>query len=111
MTTEIGALVAGIAAEQRIPEEKMKNDPSEPKESGRAREIPTKLPEPDHHTMVTTATENNTSSGMRGNIILTLTDQQNRLAEWMNRKIEGPDKRLTVLEDDKIRDSRTGSAR
>ena len=44
-------------------------------------------------------TENTTSSGMRGNMVLFLADRQDRVAGRLNKKIERLEQRLTILEE------------
>jgi len=90
--------------------EKMKIPESKPKRPGRSGNAPTLSPEPDHRKTITIEGKDDTCSGIRGNIVLTTTDRQDRPAEQLNRKIELPDRQLAMLEDSTIRDGSTGRA-
>ena len=57
-----------------------------------------------------TLKENNTCSGMRRNIVFTLA-YLDRLAERLNKKIELPGKRITVVEHGKNSEDRPGGAK
>ena len=60
------------------------------KKSGESNKILAEVPEPNQvaSTMGMPVLENTTRSGMRGNMILFLSDRKNRVAERLNKRIE-----------------------
>jgi hypothetical protein len=86
---------------KKISEERMKKNIQKAQGSGKSKEVPTEVPEPDQIASGVTVTklENTTCSGMRGNMILFLADRQDRIVKRLNTKIERIDQRLTILEE------------
>ena len=72
-----------------------------PKVPGRSADIPAKVPKLDEIATGSARSEQETPTyfGMRGNIVLSLPDRQDRVAERQNKKIERIEQRLTMIEE------------
>jgi hypothetical protein len=68
---------------------------------GTSADVPAGVPEPDQIASGTAATgqKNNTHPGIHGDLAFYLYDHQDRISEWLNKKIERLDRRLTRLEE------------
>lgn len=79
----------------------MKKNQQSPQGSGKSKDIPTEVPEPDQIAsgVPLLGPEYTRYSGMKGNMILFLADRQDRVAMRLNTKIERLEQRLTLLEE------------